>query len=116
MSDQVKRSIAPNQPDFAARRATIDECIPANAPAREGWQIPDEPPRWLMLVRDSKLAVTFAGLYADLKIVAEVIDLMHPQPVQIDVVDLDEHKLYQPERKTVAFVQPNRAVESRIEV
>ena len=106
--------------DFAARRATIDECIPADAPAREGWQTPDEPGRWLLIVRGtrdfSKLTAMRVGVYEELKIVAEVIDLMHPAPVQIDVVDLDEHKLYQPERKTVAFVQPNRAVESRIEV
>lgn len=69
-----------------------------------------------MICRNPHPPAVSAGVYQELAKIAEVIDLMHPQPVQIDVVDLDERKLYQPERKTIAFYQPNRAVESRIAV
>jgi len=105
------------KPDFARRLAWIEQIVPSIAPVRkEGWRPPEEPGRWLLVTRDAEGAVDTAGIYEELKTVAEIIDLTDLFPVLLQVVDLDERQLYRPERRTVAFYQPGRAVESRIEV
>ena len=102
---------------YAQRREWINEIVKPDSPVRNDaqWDPPQQPERYLLIERDLG-AVISASLYPTPAAAAHAINEMWPVPDEMELVDLDERKAYQPMRRTIAFYQPGQSLDSLITV